>query len=89
MNLGRVLGLPVENHLTERSADGSARPIPVEKYYVPGSILRVAVDNTAGAQRLETAEPDEGRLALIRHVLVSQWGYLRGRVASRLFGAAN
>jgi hypothetical protein len=47
MNLGRVLDLPVENHLTERSADGSARPIPVEKYYVPGSILRVAVDNTA------------------------------------------
>jgi hypothetical protein len=47
MNLGRVLGLSIENHLTERSADGSARPIPVEKYYVPGSILRVAVDNTA------------------------------------------
>jgi hypothetical protein len=47
MNLARVLGLPVENHLTERGADGSARPIPVEKYYVPGSILRVAVDNSA------------------------------------------
>jgi hypothetical protein len=46
MNLARVLNLPVENHLTDRSADGSARPIPVEKYYVPGSILRVAVDNT-------------------------------------------
>jgi zinc carboxypeptidase len=47
MNLARVLGLPVENHLTERSADGSVRPIPVEKYYVPGSILRLTVDNSA------------------------------------------
>jgi hypothetical protein len=46
MNLARVLGLPVENHLTERSADGSLRQIPIEKYYVPGSIVRVAVDNT-------------------------------------------
>jgi len=47
MNLARVLGLPVENHLIERSADGSVRQIPAEKYYVPGSILRLAVDNTA------------------------------------------
>jgi hypothetical protein len=47
MNLARALGLPVENHLIERSADGSVRPIPAEKYYVPGSILRLAVDNTA------------------------------------------
>jgi len=47
MNLARVLGLPVENHLIERSADGSVRQIPAEKYYVPGSVLRVAVDNTA------------------------------------------
>ena len=47
MNLARVLALPVENHLIERSADGSVRQIPAEKYYVPGSILRMAVDNTA------------------------------------------
>lgn len=46
MNLARVLGLPIENYLSERSADGSVKPIPVEKYYVPGSILRVAVDNS-------------------------------------------
>ena len=45
MNLARVFDLPIENHLIERSADGSVRQIPVEKYYVPGSILRVAVDN--------------------------------------------
>src|SRR5262245_7814838 len=47
MNLAQLFGLPVQNHLVERSADGAARQIPVEKYYVPGSILRVAVDNTA------------------------------------------
>ena len=46
MNLARVLALPVDNHLIERSADGSTRQIPVEKYYVPGSVLRVAVDNS-------------------------------------------
>ncbi|HEY7055347.1 MAG TPA: M14 family metallopeptidase, partial [Vicinamibacterales bacterium] len=43
--LGRLLGLPIESHLVERSADGSVRPLPREKYYVPGSILRVAVDS--------------------------------------------
>jgi len=47
MNLAQLLGLPVENHLVERSADGAARQVPAEKYYVPGSILRVAIDNTA------------------------------------------
>jgi hypothetical protein len=45
-NLAEVMGLPVENHLVERSPDGSTRPLPSEKYYVPGSVLRVAVDNT-------------------------------------------
>jgi hypothetical protein len=47
MNLAQLFGLPVENHLVERSAEGAVRQIPVEKYYVPGSILRVAVDNTS------------------------------------------
>jgi len=46
-NLSQLFGLPVSNHLVERSADGSSRPVPVEKYYVPGSVLRVAVDNAA------------------------------------------
>ena len=39
-----ALGLPLSNHLVERAADGTERPLPREKYYVPGSILRVAVD---------------------------------------------
>jgi hypothetical protein len=47
MNLAQLFGLPVGNHLVERAADGALRPVPVEKYYVPGSVVRVAVDNTA------------------------------------------
>ncbi len=47
MNLLEVLNLPVGNHLVERSPDGATRQLPPEKYYVPGSVLRVAVDTTA------------------------------------------
>jgi hypothetical protein len=47
MSLAQLLELPIGNHLAERSPDGSIRPLPVEKFYVPGSVLRVAVDNTA------------------------------------------
>jgi Zinc carboxypeptidase len=43
--LGRLLGLPIENHLVERAPTGVTKPLPREKYYVPGSILRVAVDH--------------------------------------------
>jgi hypothetical protein len=46
MNLAELFGLPVANHLVERAPDGTLRTVPVEKYYVPGSVLRVAVDNT-------------------------------------------
>ena len=40
-SLARHLGLPFANHLIE---DG--KPLPNEKFYVPGSVLRVRVDNT-------------------------------------------
>jgi hypothetical protein len=46
MNLAQVFDLPASSYLTERSPDGTTRPLPSEKYYVPGSVLRVAVDNT-------------------------------------------
>ena len=39
-HLGRHLGL-VENHLAE-----NGRALPREKFFVPGSVLRVKVDNT-------------------------------------------
>ncbi|MCG8467110.1 MAG: M14 family metallopeptidase [Gemmatimonadetes bacterium] len=41
-DLGKALGLPLEDHLVD--ADGE---LTREKYYVPGSILRVRVDDTA------------------------------------------
>ena len=44
--LAAHLGLPVTSALTEVTADGP-RPLPREKFYVPGSILRVAVDNSS------------------------------------------
>ncbi|HET7217800.1 MAG TPA: M14 metallopeptidase family protein [Vicinamibacterales bacterium] len=47
MNLLELFELPVDNHLIERSPDGTTRPLASEKYYVPGSVLRVAVDTTA------------------------------------------
>ena len=47
MNLAQLMRLPVGNHLVERSSDGRTQPLPVEKYYVPGSILRLTVDPSA------------------------------------------
>jgi hypothetical protein len=44
--LGHHLGLPVSDHLVEAAQDGAERPLPGTKFYVPGSILSVAVDNT-------------------------------------------
>ena len=44
--LGHHLGLPVSDHLVEIQQDGSERPLPGTKFYIPGSIMEVAVDNT-------------------------------------------
>ena len=46
MNLAAHFDLPVENHLVERSPTGAARRLGSDKFYVPGSILEVNVDNT-------------------------------------------
>jgi len=48
-NLAYHLGLPVKNALTEIGPNGNERTIPSDKYYVPGSILRVKVDSTVQA----------------------------------------
>lgn len=42
-NLATHLNLPVRNALVE-IVNGTERRLPAEKYYVPGSVLRVAVD---------------------------------------------
>jgi hypothetical protein len=45
--LGHHLGVPVGDHIVETDANGATRSLPRDKYYIPGSILRVAVDNTS------------------------------------------
>ncbi|WP_439487908.1 M14 family metallopeptidase [Algoriphagus sp.] len=39
-------GLPVENALSEIDSEGKAKPLSGEKYYVPGSVLEMHVDNS-------------------------------------------
>jgi hypothetical protein len=45
--LARHLGLPVTDALVERTPSGNERALPRDKYYVPGSLLEVAVDTTS------------------------------------------
>ena len=45
-SLAYEVGLPVENHLTERTPLGEVLNLTGEQYYVPGSILQTDVDTT-------------------------------------------
>ncbi len=45
-SLGYHLGLPIANALTERGPDRTETPLPPDKYYMPGSVHRVRVDNS-------------------------------------------
>jgi hypothetical protein len=47
-NLAAHLNLPVRNALVE-IVNGAERRLPAEKYYVPGSVLQLAVDTKAPA----------------------------------------
>jgi hypothetical protein len=44
--LGQHLGLPVRDALAELTPAGNERPLPREKFYIPGSILDARIDNT-------------------------------------------
>jgi hypothetical protein len=46
-SIAQHFGLPLASAMVERAPDGTDRPLPREKYFVPGSILRAAVDNTS------------------------------------------
>ena len=48
-NLAFQLGLPVRDALVEMTSAGKERPLPGEKYYIPGSILQVEIDTTQRA----------------------------------------
>ena len=45
-NLGIQLGLPITNALVEKTAGAPDRDLNADKFYVPGSVLRVQVDTT-------------------------------------------
>ena len=55
VSLARYLGLPVQNHLTERTPQGTVRNLPTDKFYVPGSLLEVAYDTTTTLARGQDA----------------------------------
>jgi len=57
-NLASIFDLPVSNHLVERGPDGVSRPVPSERFYVPGSVLRAAVDTTLPAAHGLTSPVD-------------------------------
>ena len=46
VSIARGFGLPIGNHLTERTPQGGIRNLPTDKFYVPGSLLEVAYDTT-------------------------------------------
>ena len=40
------MGLPIADALVERTSEGEVKPLPREKYFLPGSIHQVRVDNS-------------------------------------------
>jgi hypothetical protein len=45
-SMAELLGVPVKNALTEMGPDGRERNLPPDKFYIPGSLLKVSVDNS-------------------------------------------
>jgi hypothetical protein len=45
-NIAYHLDLPVADQLVERTTSAAERPLPSEKYFVPGSVVTASVDNT-------------------------------------------
>ena len=43
--MAQLLGVPVSDYLTEMGANGKEHHLSGEKFYIPGSLLQVAVDN--------------------------------------------
>ncbi len=44
-SMAELLGVPVDNYLAEMGADSKLHPLPRDKYYIPGSLLTVSVNN--------------------------------------------
>ena len=43
--IGEAMGLPVGNYLVETGPDGKVKPLPSDKFYIPGSVLNVKFNN--------------------------------------------
>jgi hypothetical protein len=43
--IGEAMGLPVTDHLVEKDAEGKVVKLPSNKFYIPGSILHVSLNN--------------------------------------------
>ncbi|MBZ5583557.1 MAG: peptidase, partial [Acidobacteriia bacterium] len=43
---GEYFGLPLKNYLVEKGPDGRDRALPAEKFYIPGSLLKMTIDNS-------------------------------------------
>jgi hypothetical protein len=46
-SMAEFLGVAVKNALTEMGPGGKERALPSDKFYIPGALLRVNVDNTS------------------------------------------
>jgi hypothetical protein len=44
--MAQLLGVPITSALVEKNAEGKDAPLPREKFYIPGSLMRVTIDNT-------------------------------------------
>jgi len=44
-SMAELLGVPVKSYLTEKGGDGKDRPLPQEKFFIPGSLLKMNIDN--------------------------------------------
>jgi hypothetical protein len=45
-NLAYLLNLPMASALVEKAGSGDERPLSRDKYYIPGSVLQVNIDNS-------------------------------------------
>jgi hypothetical protein len=44
--MAELFGIPVGNYLTEMGPDNRERALPRETFFIPGSLLKAAIDNT-------------------------------------------
>jgi hypothetical protein len=45
-SMAELFGIPVKSYMVEMGPDGKERALPREKFYIPGSLMKAAIDNT-------------------------------------------